>query len=46
MASFDRIGRCVYVAVLAAEAARDLPGLTPVQSYARFIGWARQREPA
>ena len=26
-----------YVAVLAAEAARDLPGLTPEQTYARFM---------
>ncbi|MFV2085737.1 flavin reductase [Micromonospora sp. LOL_021] len=46
LASFDRIGRCMYVAQLAAEAARDLPGLTPAQTYARFIAWARRREPA
>ncbi|ROO51164.1 hypothetical protein EDC02_6032 [Micromonospora sp. Llam0] len=32
--------------VLAAEAAGNLPGLTPVQSYVRFIGWARRRGPA
>ncbi|MFV2108274.1 flavin reductase [Micromonospora sp. LOL_015] len=46
LASFDRIGRCMYVAELAAEAARDLPDLTPAQTYARFIAWARRREPA
>lgn len=42
-ASFDRIGRCMYVAERAAEAARDLPDLTPEQAYVRFIAWARRR---
>lgn len=31
----------MYVAERSAEAALDLPGLTPAAAYARFLGWAR-----
>ncbi|WP_326553400.1 hypothetical protein [Micromonospora sp. NBC_01813] len=41
VAAYDRIGLCIYLAVRSDDAARDLPGLTPVMAYVRFLAWAR-----
>ncbi|MFV2022287.1 hypothetical protein [Micromonospora sp. LOL_023] len=41
VAAYDRIGLCIYLAVRSEDAARDLPGLTPVMTYVRFLAWAR-----
>lgn len=41
IAAYDRIGLCMHMAERSAEAALDLPGLTPAVAYVRFLAWAR-----
>ncbi|MDG4765917.1 hypothetical protein O7632_17690 [Solwaraspora sp. WMMD406] len=41
VADFDRIGLCLYAALQLADAAADLPELTPAQLFPRFLTWAR-----
>jgi hypothetical protein len=41
IAAYDRIGLCMHMAERSAEAAWELPGLTPAMAYGRFLSWAR-----